>query len=463
MARFPLIAMGCMKCRIISKGSPLVWLCVFLPLIRSENTASANGIYGNGIGADAMSMGGAEVAWAADPLSAMTANPAGLGFLSKPEIDLGAEGAVLEGNFSKAGSGGGLDSSLNALPEGAFAYPLKQIPLTFGISVAPQAALLANWHYNDPPGGLGDVSYGYQQDKSEILLLRSALGVGWQINSQLSIGASAGLLYNENELVAPYIFQDVQSPTVPNPANGAKTLLNLRTTGFGGDATVGILFRATTNLQFGAFYQSESIINSTGHASGNAYAQFPSAPPGAVAFDYDAEVKNKFPQNASVGVSWGFLPKFRISAQVDWIDWAHAFDTLHIGMSNGNNPNLYGPGTLGASFRDNFPLNWSSEFVYRVGLEYDVTENLSLRLGYCYGSSPVPDATLTPMTAAITEHTITAGAGYHWGRYKVELAYQYYLPATQNIGQSGLLSGEYSNSSTTVSAHVVALTTGFTF
>jgi long-chain fatty acid transport protein len=459
MARFPLIAMGCMKCRIISKGSPLVWLCVFLPLIRSENTASANGIYGNGIGADAMSMGGAEVAWAADPLSAMTANPAGLGFLSKPEIDLGAEGAVLEGNFSKAGSGGGLDSSLNALPEGAFAYPLKQIPLTFGISVAPQAALLANWHYNDPPGGLGGVTYGYQQDKSEILLLRSALGVGWQINSQLSIGASAGLLYNENELVAPYIFQDVQSPTVPNPANGAKTLLNLRTTGFGGDATVGILFRATTNLQFGAFYQSESIINSTGNASGNPYAQLP----GVSAFHYDAEVKNKFPQNASAGVSWGFLPKFRVSAQVDWIDWAHAFDTLHIGMSNGNNPNLYGPGTLGASFRDNFPLNWSSEFVYRIGLEYDVTENLSLRLGYCYGSSPVPDATLTPMTAAITEHTITAGAGYHWGRYKVELAYQYYLPATQNIGQSGLLSGEYSNSSTTVSAHVVALTTGFTF
>jgi long-chain fatty acid transport protein len=461
MAHFPLIAMGRMKHRIISKGSPLVWLCVFLPLTRSENIASANGIYGNGIGADAMSMGGAEVAWAADPLSAMTANPAGLGFLSKPELDLGAEGAVLEGNFTKAGSGGGLNSSLNALPEGAFAYPLKQIPLTFGISVAPQSALLANWHYNDPPGGLGGVTYGYQQDKSEILLLRSALGVGWQINSKLSIGASAGLLYNENKLVAPYIFQDIQSPTVSSPPNGAKTLLNLHTTGFGGDATVGILFRATTNLQFGAFYQSESIINSTGNASGNPSAQFPSAPPGALAFNYDAEVKNKFPQNASAGVSWGFLPKFRVSAQVDWIDWAHAFDTLHISMSNGSNSGVNG--VLGASFRDNVPLNWSSEFVYRVGFEYDVTENLSLRLGYCYGSSPVPDATLTPMTAAITEHTITCGAGYHWGRYKVDIAYQYYLPATQNVGQSGLLSGEYSNSSTTMSAHVVALTMGVTF
>lgn len=212
-----------------------------------------------------------------------------------------------------------------------------------------------------------------------------------------------------------------------------------------------------TNLQFGAFYQSESIINSTGNASGNPYEQIGESEP----FHYDAEVKNRFPQNASVGFSWGFRPKFRLSAQVDWIDWAHAFDTLHISMSNGNNSAVNHD--LGSSFRDNFPLNWSSEFVYRIGLEYDVTENLSLRLGYCYGSSPVPDATLTPMTAAITEHTITCGAGYHWGRYKVEIAYQYYLPATQNVGQSGLLSGEYSNSSTTISAHVVALTTGFTF
>jgi long-chain fatty acid transport protein len=439
---------------------PMAFVCLslsFLLLISSEKNSSGNGIYGNGIGAEAMSMGGAEVAWAADPLSAMTANPAGLGFLTRPEIDLGAVGAVLEGNFiSKTGSGGGLNSSLNALPEGAFAYPLKNVPITFGLSVAPQAGLLANWNYVDPPPTGGTTSYGYQEDKSEIILLRSALGVAWQINSKLSIGATAGLLYNQNDLVAPYIFQNIQS-TVSAPPNGAKTLLNLHTSGFGGDATVGALFRATTNLQFGVFYQSESIINTSGDASGNPYAQFGESLP----FHYDAEVKNKFPQNASVGVSWGFLPKFRVSAQVDWIDWADAFDTLHISMSNGSNPGVNR--ALGSSFRDNVPLNWSSEFVYRAGLEYDVTENLALRIGYSYGQSPVPDSTLTPMTAAITEHVITAGVGYHWSRYKVEIAYQYYIPATQNVGQSGLLSGEYSNSSTTVSAHVFALTTGFTF
>jgi long-subunit fatty acid transport protein len=418
----------------------------------------ANGIYGNGVSASSMGMAGADVAWAADPLSAMTENAAGLGFLTQPEIDLGAVGGLFQGSFSKPGvSSGSLDESLQALPDGAIGIPLKNWPVTFGLSVAPQSGLLANWHYNDPPGGLnGTTSYGYQQDQSEILLLRSALGAAVKINSRLSFGASIGLLYNQNELVAPYIFQNLQPATV----NGAKTLLNLNTTGFGGDATAGMIFRATTNLQFGVNYQSESIINSSGGASGDPYAQF-GIQPGPLAFHYDAEVKNKFPQLVSAGASWQFHPQWRAALQVDWVDWADAFNSLHISMSDGSNPGVNN--VLGSSFKDSFPLDWKSEFVYRAGLEYDVTENLTLRLGYCYGQSPVPADTLTPMTAAINEHTVSAGVGYRWRNVGFNVAYQYAIPATQSVGTSGLLAGEYSNSSTTVAAQLLAITTRISF
>jgi long-subunit fatty acid transport protein len=420
--------------------------------------ALGSGIYGNGVSASSMSMAGADVAWAADPLAAMTENPAGLGFLPQPELDLGVAGGLFQGSFNKPGvSSGSLNDTLRALPDGALGFPLAKWPVTFGLSVAPQSALLADWHYNDPPGGLGGTTtYGFQQDKSEILLLRSALGVAVKINSIFSFGASLGLLYNENELVTPYVFQNLQPATV----NGAKTLLNLHTTGFGGDATAGMIIQATTNLQFGLFYQSESIINSHGDASGDPYAQF-GVPPGPLAFHYDAEVKNKFPRLVSAGASWRFHPKWRATLQVDWIDWADAFNTLHVSLSNGSNPGVNG--VLGSSFKDNVPLDWKSEFVYRAGLEYDVTENLALRLGYCYGPSPVPDSTLTPMTAAINEHTLSVGTGYRWRNLRFNLAYQYDFPATQNISTSGLLSGEYSNSSTAVSAHLLSLTTSITF
>ena len=442
-----------------------VVLVVFLGLGAG---AQASGIYGNGVGARSMGMAGADVAWAADPLGAMGENPAGLGFLTAPEFDLGGVGGLVQGNFNKPGiSSGGLNETPGGLPEGALGIPLEpyiDLPVTVGLSFVPQSLSLANWHYVDPPGGLnGTTSYGYQQDKSEILVLRSALGAAVKINPMLSVGASVGLIYNQNELDAPYIFQNLRpGPGGPNNTgyDGAKTLLDLNTSGYGWNAQVGIIFRATTNLQFGLSYLSETVVRTTGGASGDPSTQF-GYPQGTLPFHYDAAVKNVFPQEVSAGSSWKFLPQWRAAVQVDWIDWADAFHTLPVSLNHGNNATVNS--VLGSSFSDAIPLNWKSEFVYRAGVEYNVISNLVLRAGYCYGSSPVPDSTLTPMTAAIMEHTITAGIGYHWRCFQIDAAYQYDLPVTQNIGTSGLRAGEYSNSSIEVSAHTFALTTSVRF
>jgi long-chain fatty acid transport protein len=174
-------------------------------------------------------------------------------------------------------------------------------------------------------------------------------------------------------------------------------------------------------------------------------------------FNFDAEVKNVFPQMVSAGGSWKFDPQWRLALQLDWVDWGGAFKTLPVDLSNGSNPGLP------ASLHDDIPLNWQSEFVYRAGIEYAATSNLFLRGGYSYGKSPVPDSTLSPLTAAIMEHTLTAGIGYHWSRYQIDVAYQWDIPITRDVGTSSLLSGEYSNSSTEVSIHWVAITAGMKF
>lgn len=422
--------------------------------------AQANGIYRNGVGAESMAMGGTETGWSATSLGAMAANPAGLGFLEIGELNVGAVGAVPFGHFQKPPtSDGNLDDTLRAFPEGAVAYPLHAVPVTIGASFIPQAAMVGDWNYFDSPGGLGgNVSYGQRQHRSGIQLLRMAVGAGVKINEQWSIGASVGLLYNQNNLQAPYTFQNL-SPN-PNSLNGAKTLLDLETSGYGWNAQAGVLFRATTNLQFGLSYTSPSQVNTSGDAAGDPYAQFGTSP-GQLAFHYDAEVRNKFPQEASLGTSWQFHPQWRLALQLDWINWSAAFKSLPVDLSNGSNPGVNA--ALGANVSDSIPMNWHDEFVYRVGLEYAVTEHLSLRGGYCYGHSPVPDSTLTPLTAAIIENTVTAGIGYHWKRFAVDLAYQYDLPAKQNVSTSDLLSGEYSNSSTEVQIHWIALTTSIRF
>jgi len=421
--------------------------------------ATADGANDNGIGARSIAMGGADVAWAADPLGAMGVNPAGLGFLATPQLNLGGVGGLLDGHFNKPGiSSGDLDGNPQALPEGAFALPVGKWPVVVGLSFVPESMLLANWHYPDPPGGLGGVSYGTQQDKSELVNLRSALGIAVKATPDLSIGASVGLIYNKNELNAPFIFQNLQSGNAG--LDGAKTLLNLQTEGLAWNAQVGLIYRATPDLQFGVSYESQSTVVSTGDATGDPSRQF-GLPQGSLPFDYDATVTNTFPQQVRAGASWKFQPQWRLALQVDWIDWSDAFHTLPLSFKNGSNATVNG--ALGSSFSESVPLNWKSEFVYRVGVEYDVTPSIALRAGYCYGNNPVPNSTLTPLTAAILENTITAGIGYHWKQYQFDLGYQYYFPSTQNIGISSLRSGEYSDSSIKVSAQEIALSTSISF
>jgi long-chain fatty acid transport protein len=450
--------------KLTQTGRRFFWLVTLGGCALVNLELFANGIYLNGVDAPSAAMGGAGVALANAPLGAMTANPAGLAFLTAPEINLGGAGGLAQGQFRKTGSGGGLDETPNGLPTFGFGMPVGQSPVAVGLSFAPEAALSADWHYNDPPGGLnGTTTYGYQENHSEIILLRSALGAGFKLNSKLAFGASVGLLYNENRLKTPYIFQNLQ-PGAGRPDNaafdGAKTLLDLHTTGFGWNVQAGGICQVTTNLQFGVAYQSESRIATTGDASGDPSTQF-GFPQGTLPFHYDAAVRNIFPQMATAGAAWKFHPQWRLALQVDWIDWADAFRTLPVSLSNGNNAAVNG--VLGKNFSDAIPLNWQSEFVYRAGLEWNVTGRIALRGGYAFGRSPVPSQTLMPLTAAIVEHTFTAGVGCHWSRYSVDMAYQFNLPVTQDIGTSGLRAGEYSNSSVEVSTHLIVITTSVRF
>jgi long-chain fatty acid transport protein len=432
-------------------------------LVFSTRSASAGtGIYSNGVGARSMALGGADVAWADDPISAIGANPAGLSSLNKIELDLGATAAIPTGDFAnRVDQDGSLKESFELGPDFAAGLPIGATPVSFGIGAFPKAGLSANWNYADPPGGLGGkASYGSRYDVSEIELLRTEAAVSVKLGSMFSLGASLNVDYNQNRLQTPYVFQS--QPTL----RGFKTLLDLNTSGWGLSGNTGLLFKPLDNLQFGLAYQSPTSIASQGSAYGSAGAQL-NALGGAFAgvrhdFHYNAEVDNTFPQMVSGGLSWKFLPQWRLALQTDWVNWSHAFNTLPVKLSDGNNRDLNA--FLGKNaLQDGIPLQWRNQFVYRTGIEYAVTKSLTLRAGYAYSRSPVPDQTLTPLTAAIPENTVSMGAGYRWGRYGVDVAYQWDLPVSRSVSNSSILSGEYNYSSTLVGIHWIALTASVQF
>lgn len=418
----------------------------------------AAGIYEDGASARARALAGAVAASTDGALDALASNPAGLADIRGPKLEVGGNYGWAHGTFSNRANDRTILNEHGATPGLGLAYPVG--PITFGLGVIQDSGLRADWRFRDAPGGLdGATSYGFRAQKSEIAVVRIALGASYQITPTFSAGATLGVLYNRNRLDSPYTIQ-TQSQLA-----GAKTLLDLETEGWGVNAEFGLLWKPLANLQLGLSYTLQSRIKTTGRAFADARRQLENLGVTGVntTGTFDAEVTNTFPQILSAGAAWQVTPRLNLLAQVDWINWASSFDTLEVRLRNVDNP-LYRQLMAGKSnLDDDVRLDWRNQWVARFGLEYRVTETWTLRAGYRYGQNPVPAETLTPTNAATNEHLLTAGIGYHTGPLRIDLAYQWGLPQHEHVEHSRLVGGEYAESDLTVGSHQLSLTVGYEF
>jgi long-subunit fatty acid transport protein len=429
-------------------------LAMMLPL-----TAAADSLNGGAISATSASLGGAVVTGTTQPLDVMTGNPATLSDVRSRALSLGVSSVFTQGSFNNASNtNAGMSPFSGAVPYGAFVTPLGKTRFKLGLVVAPESSLAAKWRYVDAPGGLGGTtSYGLQDNKSAILTLRSAVGLGFAVTPKLSVGFTVGAVYNTNTLQTAYVFQS--QPVL----KGFKTLIDLHTQGVGWNESVGVNWRMNSKLQFGAAYKTRTLIHSHGDLDGNAGAQLTAlGAPISPTFHYDAQVDNVMPQSVIAGVSWQIKPRVRVVVQNDFINWNKAFTSLPVILTNGSNAGINSVAGS-SSLRDDIPLGWSNQDVIRAGVETSFHEHLAWRAGYSFSTNPVPAATLMPLTAAILQNTIGTGVGYARGRYDANLTYQCQLPSSEQVGQSSILSGEFNNSRVQVMVHSVSLTTSMHF
>lgn len=444
-----------------SRPGPAVLPGLALMALLTSTHANGAALYRDGSGAKATGLAGADVADANRPLSAVASNPAGLALASETELDLEMHARWIRAEFNSPFNSEVTLHDAGVAPAVAVAVPLSNPHWALGLGVTTPVAVRADWNYQDAPGGLeGRTSYGFRRHRSEILLLRSPLAVSWSPNDRWSVGASVAHLFNRNELEAPYIFQS--QPVL----KGFKTLLDLDAEGHGWDAQIGGQIRLTDSLRIALTYRLPAEIAATGTANGDATAQLQSLGGGFATvrpdFRYDAEVTTRFPQIASFGLSWQANPRWRVAAQLDWIDWSEAFDELRIELTHGDNLDLNGL-LGGSSATDVAPLRWRDQWVPRVGIEFQASEAWSIRAGYAFAKSAVPDDTLTPLTGAIFEHLVAAGFSWRHRAVRVDLAWQWNLPASQSTGTSALRSSEYSQSRLEVEAHGISANLGFRF
>ncbi len=161
-------------------------------------------------------------------------------------------------------------------------------------------------------------------------------------------------------------------------------------------------------------------------------------------------------------VAWHVNPRWILAFQTDWVNWSNAFVNLPVTLTNGTNA-VINSVVGSSSLNDGVPLHWKDQYSFHGGVERLLTESTSLRVGYAHGNDPVPSGTLTPLTAAIMTNQLSTGATYHHGRSRFDVAYTYDPTSQENVAQSGLLAGEYNNSSTKVGLQSVTLGYAFQF
>ena len=416
-----------------------------------------NGALAAGGSAEAVATAGAVAAGTGGILDAVEGNPAALADLSSAALELSGLGSLGFGQFTNTvDTHGKLRGNAGAIGYGALGLRLRQSPWRAAVAITPEDLIRVSWLYADPPGTAG-ASYGEQTNRSELVALRSSATVARTLGRHWAAGATLGLVYNQNTLSAPFIFQ--QQPQL----RGLKVLLDLRAAGFGWNGAAGTQWQMNRRMRLGLAWKSATAVQSHGNVTGTASAQF--AALGLAVdplFRYRGEVDVRLPESAALGVDLLTWKRTRVKAEGDWTGWHDAFRSLPVKLSGGTNATINAVAGSDA-IEDVIPLGWRNQGGFRLGVERPAGERWAVRGGYAYGSDPVPSATLTPLTAAVLKNTVAAGAGWRSGRFGMDAAYQAALPATRSVGKSGLLAGEYDNSRVRVWTQSVTVTTKVVF
>jgi long-chain fatty acid transport protein len=162
-----------------------------------------------------------------------------------------------------------------------------------------------------------------------------------------------------------------------------------------------------------------------------------------------------------LGAAWQTTERLKLGGRVDWLRWSESFDEFGVSLTGGDNEDLRE--VLGRRLDDEVPLHWEDRFVFSLGAEYAVDEQWTLRAGWRYGQSPLPENLVTPLNGSILEHAVTLGVGYQCGDWRWDAGYSYEFSGTERVGESGYRAGEFSNSALETEVHGLGLSVGRSF
>jgi long-subunit fatty acid transport protein len=380
----------------------------------------ADGVMLNGVSPRSIGRGGTNIAHA-DNGAILYDNPAAaVNIEGCTLVDIGVDMLICDFHYSGTNATANEAGNLFPLPQISMIKKSRDGRMAYGLGLFVPAGFSELYDMQGP------VALGGQQRYKSIGSLAKILPtLAYKLNDRLSVGATLGVAVSHDEIEGPYRIQG------PGPFTGVASLIDLQATGAAMCWSLGLQYELSDYTTLGITYQSESRFKAEGNTTVNV--------PGFGMTRYDSQLSITWPRSLGLGIKHELCPCRTLSVDLIWFNWSNAFDTL--GMELTNSSNIIFPNMV-----EELPLRWRDTLSTRLGYEQKLGCDRVVRCGYVYHRNPIPDGTLTPYIQSILEHSFTAGYGWKFRGWDIDLAYLFAFGSNRHVGTSDLVGGDYSNS-----------------
>ena len=379
-------------------------VCVALALAASAAHAT-DGYFANGYGLKSMGMGGAAAAVALEPFGG-AANPGAMSFLDN-QWQLGAAWFKPDRSASRSGSGpAGIDASVTSgsndfvIPE--FGVNWRYRPdLAFGLSVFGNGGMNTDYPGGQIPaasacgafrGGAGapyNLLCGTGNLGVDLSQLMIAPYASWQFTKGHSVGIAPVIAYQRFKAEGLQAFDNPMFSTSPGNVTNNGT-----SSSWGVGARIGYMGQLNEQFSVGVAYATKI---------------------GMGEFD---EYKGLFAQSGGFDIPSNFSLGIAVKPTAQWlvaVDFQRIFYSDAKSVSNpsslifncaGGDASACLGGSNGAGF------GWQDIDVWKIGVQYQVNEQWTLRAGYNHSGNPVQpaDVSFNILAPGIVQNQWSLGA-----------------------------------------------------
>ncbi len=164
--------------------------------------------------------------------------------------------------------------------------------------------------------------------------------------------------------------------------------------------------------------------------------------------DNPATTSMTLPDLVALGAGYQ-LDKLFLTFDVNYTMW-ETYDELEVDIDTGDDEEAI----------DSFTIenNWENAFAFRLGGEYEVVEDVPVRLGVAYDMTPIPDETVNASLPGNDRMVGTLGVGYTWNGLRTDVAYSLVKALERDIDNDRAPNGTYNTT-----ANIIAVNVGYGF